>query len=88
MTSKIPESCSREEIQSFLTELGNLLKKHGVEIYAGSDALDDSGLESWLEFTKTLKKKKGEKWLIAKTDCFNGRSFPCSFEDIYIFPVY
>lgn len=59
MTSKIPESCSREEIQSFLTELGNLLKKHGVEIYAGSDALDDSGLESWLEFTKNPQEEEG-----------------------------
>ena len=57
MTSKIPESCSRKEIQSFLTELGNLLKKHGVEIYAEADALDDSGLESWLEFTKVIKKQ-------------------------------
>jgi len=86
MTSKIPESCSREEIQSFLTELENLLKKHGVEIYAGADAWDDSGLESWLEFTKILK-KKDERWLIAKTDRLGRRTFPCSFEDIDIFPV-
>lgn len=57
MTSKIPESFSLGEIQSFLEEFENLLEKYGVQIYAEADALDDSGLESWLEFAKVIKKK-------------------------------